>query len=167
MKITDDNPSALTALDRPNSYIGRSVPRRTCAASPKGAGSMSAMSSCRAWRMSRSCARRTRMRASPPSDAVKAKQVPGVIAGRPPARSSRKSSRRGSACSRTSRASSRRPQIRDRCRSCVLAGARRCRGGRRENARAGRGRVRAGRGELPGAFRPSPIRRPRSTPGRR
>ena len=27
MKIVEDNPSALTALDRPNSYIGRSVPR--------------------------------------------------------------------------------------------------------------------------------------------
>lgn len=27
MKIADDNPSTLTALDRPNSYIGRSVPR--------------------------------------------------------------------------------------------------------------------------------------------
>ena len=27
MKITEDTPSALTALDRPNSYIGRSVPR--------------------------------------------------------------------------------------------------------------------------------------------
>jgi carbon-monoxide dehydrogenase large subunit len=27
MKITDDSPSILTALDRPNSYIGRSVPR--------------------------------------------------------------------------------------------------------------------------------------------
>jgi carbon-monoxide dehydrogenase large subunit len=27
MKIADDSPSALTALDRPNSYIGRSVPR--------------------------------------------------------------------------------------------------------------------------------------------
>ncbi|MGI8525362.1 MAG: xanthine dehydrogenase family protein molybdopterin-binding subunit [Pseudolabrys sp.] len=27
MKIADDNPSALSALDRPNSYIGRSVPR--------------------------------------------------------------------------------------------------------------------------------------------
>ena len=27
MKITADVPSALTALDRPNSYIGRSVPR--------------------------------------------------------------------------------------------------------------------------------------------
>src|SRR6185295_9043244 len=27
MKLSDDVPSALTALDRPNSYIGRSVPR--------------------------------------------------------------------------------------------------------------------------------------------
>src|SRR6185437_9553382 len=27
MKITDDSPPTLTALDRPNSYIGRSVPR--------------------------------------------------------------------------------------------------------------------------------------------
>ena len=27
MKIASDQPSALTALDRPNSYIGRSVPR--------------------------------------------------------------------------------------------------------------------------------------------
>ena len=27
MKITDDSPPVLSALDRPNSYIGRSVPR--------------------------------------------------------------------------------------------------------------------------------------------
>src|ERR1700694_4731738 len=27
MKIIEDSPSTLTALDRPNSYIGRSVPR--------------------------------------------------------------------------------------------------------------------------------------------
>ncbi|HET7850471.1 MAG TPA: xanthine dehydrogenase family protein molybdopterin-binding subunit, partial [Pseudolabrys sp.] len=27
MKIADDNPPVLSALDRPNSYIGRSVPR--------------------------------------------------------------------------------------------------------------------------------------------
>src|SRR4029079_1016416 len=27
MKIVDDNPPTLTALDRPNSYIGRAVPR--------------------------------------------------------------------------------------------------------------------------------------------
>src|SRR4029078_9607405 len=27
MKIADDSPPVLTALDRPNSYIGRSVPR--------------------------------------------------------------------------------------------------------------------------------------------
>src|SRR5437588_5949404 len=27
MKITDDSPPTVSALDRPNSYIGRSVPR--------------------------------------------------------------------------------------------------------------------------------------------
>ena len=27
MKIAEDSPPVLTALDRPNSYIGRSVPR--------------------------------------------------------------------------------------------------------------------------------------------
>ncbi len=27
MKIVEDSPPVLTALDRPNSYIGRSVPR--------------------------------------------------------------------------------------------------------------------------------------------
>ena len=30
MKIADDSPPVLTALDRPNSYIGRSVPRPIC-----------------------------------------------------------------------------------------------------------------------------------------
>jgi len=27
MKITDDSPPTVSALDRPNSYLGRSVPR--------------------------------------------------------------------------------------------------------------------------------------------
>ena len=36
MKIADDNPSALTALDRPNSYIGRSVPRPNLARLTQG-----------------------------------------------------------------------------------------------------------------------------------
>jgi carbon-monoxide dehydrogenase large subunit len=36
MKITEDNPSALTALDRPNSYIGRSVPRPNLARLSQG-----------------------------------------------------------------------------------------------------------------------------------
>ncbi len=36
MKIADDVPSALTALDRPNSYIGRSVPRPNLARLTQG-----------------------------------------------------------------------------------------------------------------------------------
>src|SRR5437762_6087607 len=36
MRITDDNPSLLTALDRPNSYIGRSVPRPNLARLTQG-----------------------------------------------------------------------------------------------------------------------------------
>ncbi|HEY0223476.1 MAG TPA: xanthine dehydrogenase family protein molybdopterin-binding subunit [Pseudolabrys sp.] len=38
MKITDDSPSVLTALDRPNSYIGRSVPRPNLARLTQGRG---------------------------------------------------------------------------------------------------------------------------------
>src|ERR1700684_194013 len=38
MKIADDQPSGLTALDRPNSYIGRSVPRPNVARLTQGRG---------------------------------------------------------------------------------------------------------------------------------
>jgi aerobic carbon-monoxide dehydrogenase large subunit len=38
MTVTDDVPSALTALDRPNSYIGRSVPRPNLARLTQGRG---------------------------------------------------------------------------------------------------------------------------------
>ena len=38
MKIADASPSALTALDRPNSYIGRSVPRPNLARLTQGRG---------------------------------------------------------------------------------------------------------------------------------
>jgi carbon-monoxide dehydrogenase large subunit len=38
MKIADDVPSALSALDRPNSYIGRSVPRPNLARLTQGRG---------------------------------------------------------------------------------------------------------------------------------
>jgi carbon-monoxide dehydrogenase large subunit len=38
MKITDDSPPVLTALDRPNSYIGRSVPRPNLARLTQGRG---------------------------------------------------------------------------------------------------------------------------------
>ena len=36
MKITEDSPPVLTALDRPNSYIGRSVPRPNLARLTQG-----------------------------------------------------------------------------------------------------------------------------------
>jgi carbon-monoxide dehydrogenase large subunit len=38
MKIADDQPAGLTALDRPNSYIGRSVPRPNLARLTQGRG---------------------------------------------------------------------------------------------------------------------------------
>src|SRR3982074_1561300 len=38
MKIVDDLPSGLSALDRPNSYIGRSVPRPNLARLTEGRG---------------------------------------------------------------------------------------------------------------------------------
>src|SRR6202451_4526124 len=38
MKIADDQPSGLTALDRPNSYIGRPVPRPNLARLTQGRG---------------------------------------------------------------------------------------------------------------------------------
>src|SRR5438067_1205944 len=38
MKIAEDQPSSLTALDRPNSYIGRSVPRPNLARLTQGRG---------------------------------------------------------------------------------------------------------------------------------
>src|SRR6202007_2200596 len=38
MKIADDQPSQLSALDRPNSYIGRSVPRPNLVRLTRGRG---------------------------------------------------------------------------------------------------------------------------------
>src|SRR5262250_3954642 len=38
MKIAEDQPSGLTALDRPNSYIGRSVPRPNLVRLTQGRG---------------------------------------------------------------------------------------------------------------------------------
>src|SRR5438270_7568361 len=38
MKIVEDNPSALSALDRPNSYIGRAVPRPNLTRLTEGRG---------------------------------------------------------------------------------------------------------------------------------
>ena len=38
MKIVEDSPPVLTALDRPNSYIGRSVPRPNLSRLVQGRG---------------------------------------------------------------------------------------------------------------------------------
>ncbi|HEX8826933.1 MAG TPA: hypothetical protein VF778_02350, partial [Xanthobacteraceae bacterium] len=38
MKLSPEEPAALTALDRPNSYIGRSVPRPNLARLTQGRG---------------------------------------------------------------------------------------------------------------------------------
>jgi aerobic carbon-monoxide dehydrogenase large subunit len=80
VKISDDVPSALSALDRPNSYIGRSVPRPNLARLMQGRGQY--VSDVTLPRMAhvafvRSPYAHARLRAI---DTVAAKQAPGVIA---------------------------------------------------------------------------------------
>ena len=65
MKIVDDLPPGLTALDRPNSYIGRSVPRPNLARLTQGRGQYRQRRRAAAHgARGVSCARRMRMRAS-------------------------------------------------------------------------------------------------------
>lgn len=80
MKIADDVPSALSALDRPNSYIGRSVPRPNLARLTQGRGQY--VSDVTLPRMAhvafvRSPYAHARIRAI---DRAAARQAPGVIA---------------------------------------------------------------------------------------
>src|SRR5882757_9003454 len=80
MKITDDVPSALSALDRPNSYIGRSVPRPNLARLTQGRAQF--VSDVVLPRMAdvafvRSPHAHARIRSI---DSTAAKNVPGVIA---------------------------------------------------------------------------------------
>ncbi|HEY4918626.1 MAG TPA: xanthine dehydrogenase family protein molybdopterin-binding subunit [Xanthobacteraceae bacterium] len=80
MKVSDDVPSALSALDRPNSYIGRSVPRPNLARLMQGRGQY--VSDVTLPRMAhvafvRSPYAHVRLRAV---DTAAAKQAPGVIA---------------------------------------------------------------------------------------
>src|SRR5579862_7323503 len=80
MKIADDQPSGLTALDRPNSYIGRSVPRPNLARLTQGRGQY--VSDVTLPRMAhvafvRSPHAHARIKAI---DAVAAKKAPGVVA---------------------------------------------------------------------------------------
>jgi carbon-monoxide dehydrogenase large subunit len=80
MKIVDDVPSPLTALDRPNSYIGRSVPRPNLARLTQGRAQY--VSDVALPRMAHACFVRSpyahaRIKAI---DAAAAKKAPGVIA---------------------------------------------------------------------------------------
>ena len=80
MKIVEDNPSALTALDRPNSYIGRAVPRPNLARLAQGRGqyvsdvTLPRMAHAAFVRSPYAHARITEI------DATAAKAAPGVIA---------------------------------------------------------------------------------------
>jgi carbon-monoxide dehydrogenase large subunit len=80
MKIADDQPSPLSALDRPNSYIGRSVPRPNLARLMQGRGQY--VSDLVLPRMAhvaflRSPHAHARIKAI---DAAQARRTPGVIA---------------------------------------------------------------------------------------
>ena len=80
MKLTPDLPSALSALDRPNSYIGRTVPRPNIARLAQGRGQyVSDISLPRMAHVAfvRSPYAHARIVAI---DAAKAKQAKGVIA---------------------------------------------------------------------------------------
>src|ERR1700757_766507 len=80
MKIAADQPSGLTALDRPNSYIGRSVPRPNLARLTQGRGqyvsdvSLPRMAHAAFVRSSHAHARIKQI------EAAAAKRAPGVIA---------------------------------------------------------------------------------------
>ena len=151
MKIVEDNPSALTALDRPNSYIGRSVPRPNLTRLTEGRGQYvsdvdaAAHGACGLRALAaRACAHREHRHGGGEAGA-------GRDRGR-----DRAGAREGHhAVGRRADASQGHQvgaAIRDRDRARLLAG----RGGvrrRGEDARAGRGRVRTGRGDLRGASR--------------
>src|SRR5205814_4259703 len=80
MRIAEDNPSALSALDRPNSYIGRSVPRPNLTRLTEGRGlyvsdvTLPRMAHVAYLRSPHAHARIVSI------DATAAKQAPGVIA---------------------------------------------------------------------------------------
>ena len=98
MKISADQPSGLSALDRPNSYIGRSVPRPNLARLTQGRGQyvtdvvLPRMAHVAFVRSPHAHARIKKI------DSAEAKKASGVIADRHRRRAWHKSSRPGSAC---------------------------------------------------------------------
>ena len=151
MKITDDSPPVLSALDRPNSYIGRSVPRPNLQRLTQGRGQY--VSDVTLPRMAHVAFVRS------PHAHARIKSINSrrreKIARRD-RRGHRRRTRQGDdALGRRAHASEG-PEIRaaipDRSRARLLAGRGRVRRGR-AHARASGGCLRAGRGELRAAAR--------------
>ena len=151
MKIVEDNPSALTALDRPNSYIGRSVPRPNLTRLTEGRGQY--VSDVMLPRMAHVAYRALAARACAHRDDRHGGGEEG--AGRDRGRDRAGARESHHAVGRRADASQGHQvgaATRDRDRARLLAGRGGVRG-RREDARAGRGRLRAGRGEIRGTAR--------------
>ena len=151
MKITDDSPPVLTALDRPNSYIGRSVPRPNLQRLTQGRGQY--VSDVTLPRMAhvafvRSPHAHARIKSIA---AAAAKKSPGVIAVVTGAELAKVMTPWVGVLD-----ASERPEIRaaivDRSRCRLLAGRGGLRRGRAQ-PRRGRGRLRAGRGQIRGTAR--------------
>ena len=165
MKITDDSPPVLTALDRPNSYIGRSVPRPNLQRLTQGRGQY--VSDVTLPRMAhvafvRSPHAHARIK-SIAADA--AKKAPGVIAVVTGAELAKVMTPWVGVLTHLKGLKSA-PQSPIAVERACWQGEAVCAVVARTRAR-GRGRLRAGRGRPTRNCRRSPIRKPRSMPRRR
>ena len=151
MKIVDDSPPVLSALDRPNSYIGRSVPRPNLARLTQGRGQYvsdvdaAAHGACRLRALAaRACAHRVDRHGGGEEGAGRDR------------RRHRRGARQGDHALGRRAHPSQGHQVgaaaRHRGRPRLLAGRGGVRRGR-AHARRGRGRLRAGRGRLRGTAR--------------
>ena len=151
MKIVEDNPSALSALDRPNSYIGHSVPRPNLTRLTEGRGQyvsdvvLPRMAHVAYVRSPHAHARIVSIR----TDAAKQANRRDRGRDRSGACESHHAVGRRADASQGDQVGT---AIRDRYRARMLAGRGGMRGGG-EDARAGGGCVRAGRGDIRGASR--------------
>ena len=146
MKITDDSPPVLTALDRPNSYIGRSVPRPNLQRLTQGRGQY--VSDVTLPRMAHVAFVRSPHAHARIKSHRRRRGKEG--AGRDRRGHRRRTRQSDNALGRRAHASEGseiRAAIRHRRRPRLLAGRGGLRRGR-AHARAGRGRLRAGRGGL-------------------
>ena len=165
MKIVDDSPPILTALDRPNSYIGRSVPRPNLARLMQGRAQ---------YRQRRGAAAHGACRLRALAARARQDQEHRRGRGEEGAGRDRRRHRRGAcqghhALGRRADASQGHQvgaAARHRGRPRLLGRRSGLRRGR-AHPRRGRGRLRAGRRSTTRNCRPSPIRRPRSIRRRR